>query len=76
MKKNKVKLSDVTTYKFGGTCNSYFEIDSEKQIQEFDFQNIDIDNIFVIGKGSNIVFSDNGEDFQFQETVRSLLEFF
>ena len=60
MKKNKVKLSDVTTYKFGGTCNSYFEIDSEKQIQEFDFQNIDIDNIFVIGKGSNIVFSDNG----------------
>ena len=60
MKKNKVKLSDVTTYKFGGTCNSYFEIDSEKQIQEFDFQNIDIDNSFVIGKGSNIVFSDNG----------------
>ena len=42
MKKNKVKLSDVTTYKFGGTCNSYFEIGSEKQIQEFDFQNIEI----------------------------------
>jgi UDP-N-acetylmuramate dehydrogenase len=60
MKKNKVKLSDVTTYKFGGTCNSYFEIDTEKQIQEFDFTSLESEKIFVIGKGSNIVFSDYG----------------
>lgn len=60
MKKSKVRLADVTTYKFGGDCTNYYEINSEKQIEDFDFTNIDNDKIFVIGKGSNIVFSDEG----------------
>ncbi len=60
MKKSKIKLADVTTYKFGGYCNNYYEINSEIDLLSLDYSKIDIDNLFILGKGSNVVFSDDG----------------
>ena len=59
MKKTSVKLSEVTTYKFGGYCHNFFEINSLKQLEnmELDTRNKDL---LILGKGSNIVFSDEG----------------
>ena len=59
MKRNSVKLSEVTTYKFGGYCNNYFEIDSDTQLQGNDFESKDYE-LLILGKGSNLVFSDEG----------------
>ena len=59
MKKNSVKLSEVTTYKFGGYCNNFFEIDSDSQLQGNDFESQDYE-LLILGKGSNLVFSDEG----------------
>ena len=59
MKRNSVKLSEVTTYKFGGYCNNYFEIDSDTQLQGNDFESKDY-ALLILGKGSNLVFSDEG----------------
>ena len=56
--KNKIKLSSVTTYKFGGFCNNYYEIteDNFNQYREI-FSGKDN---FILGKGSNVAFSDKG----------------
>ena len=59
MKRNSVKLSEVTTYKFGGYCNNFLEIDSDTQLLEVDFDSQDSE-LLVLGKGSNLVFSDEG----------------
>ena len=56
--KNKIKLSSVTTYKFGGFCNNYYEI-NETNINEYREIFSDKDN-FILGKGSNVAFSDKG----------------
>ena len=58
--KNKIKLSTVTTYKFGGYCNNFYKI-SNNNIDLFDeaFSN---KQHFILGKGSNIAFSD--DDYQ------------
>tara|TARA_B100001250_G_C19657548_1_gene725547 strand:- start:171 stop:1025 length:855 start_codon:yes stop_codon:yes gene_type:complete len=54
--KNKIKLSSVTTYKFGGFCNNFYEI-TEENINKY--KNIFSDeDTFILGKGSNVAFSD------------------
>ena len=55
MKKTSIKLSDVTTYKFGGYCHNFFEINSLKQLENIGFDIRDKD-LLILGKGSNIVF--------------------
>ena len=54
--KYKIKLSTVTTYKFGGYCNNFYKI-SNSDIDLFDeaFSNKEY---FILGKGSNVAFSD------------------
>ena len=54
--KYKIKLSTVTTYKFGGYCNNFYKI-SNNDINLFDeaFSNKEH---FILGKGSNVAFSD------------------
>tara|TARA_B100000700_G_scaffold300218_1_gene368087 strand:- start:1364 stop:2218 length:855 start_codon:yes stop_codon:yes gene_type:complete len=54
--KNKIKLSSVTTYKFGGFCNNYYKI-TEENINQYKDIFSDKDN-FILGKGSNVAFSD------------------
>ena len=58
--KYKIKLSDVTTYKFGGYCNNYYKISNVN----FDIFNeaFNVKDNFILGKGSNIAFSD--EDYE------------
>ena len=58
--KYKIKLSTVTTYKFGGYCNNFYKI-SNNDINLFDeaFSNKEY---FILGKGSNVAFSD--KDFE------------
>ncbi len=56
---SRIKLSTVTTYKFGGYCKNFIELNTKD-----DFKNInnlgDYTNIFILGKGSNVAFSDDG----------------
>ena len=58
--KYKIKLSTVTTYKFGGYCDNFYKI-SNNDINLFDeaFSNKEY---FILGKGSNVAFSD--KDFE------------
>ena len=58
--KYKIKLSTVTTYKFGGYCNNFYKI-SNNDIDLLDeaFSNKEY---FILGKGSNVAFSD--KDFE------------
>ena len=56
---NKILLSDVTTYRFGGECNSFYIVNSVSQIKEVLKHSIQ-NNIFILGKGSNVAFSDEG----------------
>ena len=56
---NKIKLSTVTTYKFGGYCENFFELNTQEDLHLI--KNLsDFKNIFILGKGSNIAFSDKG----------------
>ena len=54
---NSVKLSEVTTYRFGGFCKNFINIESEDELS-------DLENIIkgkqnvILGKGSNVAFSD------------------
>lgn len=59
MKKNSIKLSEVTTYKFGGYCDNFFDIDAESIDSGINF-NFKDQELLVLGKGSNLVFSDEG----------------
>ncbi len=54
--KYKIKLSTVTTYKFGGYCNNFYKI-SYNDINLFDEAFSNKEN-FILGKGSNVAFSD------------------
>ena len=58
--KNRIKLSNVTTYKFGGYCDNFYTISNEDVgfLQEA----FSSDNNFILGKGSNVAFSDDGYD--------------
>ena len=54
---NSVNLSEVTTYRFGGFCKNFINIESENELS-------DLENIIkgkqnvILGKGSNVAFSD------------------
>ena len=54
---NSVNLSEVTTYRFGGICKNFINIESEDDLS-------DLENILkgkqnvILGKGSNVAFSD------------------
>ncbi|MDA9706251.1 UDP-N-acetylmuramate dehydrogenase [Acidimicrobiaceae bacterium] len=54
---NNVNLSEVTTYRFGGFCKNFINIESEDELS-------DLENIIkgkqnvILGKGSNVAFSD------------------
>ena len=54
--KYKIKLSTVTTYKFGGYCNNFYKI-SNNDIDLFDEASSNKE-YFILGKGSNVAFSD------------------
>ncbi len=58
--KNKIKLSDVTTYKFGGYCENFYKV-SMDDVGSFKEAFSTKDN-FILGKGSNVAFSDEGYD--------------
>ena len=57
MNLNSVNLSEVTTYRFGGFCKNFINIESEDELS-------DLENIIkgkqnvILGKGSNVAFSD------------------
>jgi len=54
---NSVNLSEVTTYRFGGLCKNFINIESEDELS--DLENIikGKENV-ILGKGSNVAFSD------------------
>jgi len=56
--KHRIKLSNVTTYKFGGYCNNFYIV-SRENIGLFKESFSSKDNI-ILGKGSNVAFSDDG----------------
>ena len=58
MKTNSVNLSKVTTYRFGGLCKNYIEIENTDDFLKIS-DKVNSKNTFVLGKGSNIAFSDN-----------------
>ena len=57
-----MNLSKFTTYKFGGIATSFFEINSENDLIEIS-KKFDLENVYILGKGSNIVFSDSEHDY-------------
>ena len=59
MKTSSVNLSKVTTYRFGGLCKNYIELDNSDDLLKIS-DKINSKNTFVLGKGSNIAFSDKG----------------
>ena len=56
--KFKIKLSNVTTYKFGGYCENFYKI-SEDDVDSFKEVFSSNEN-FILGRGSNVAFSDDG----------------
>jgi len=52
-----VNLSSVTTYRFGGLCNNFITIDNVDNFSKIS-EEINSNNTFVLGKGSNIAFAD------------------
>ena len=56
--KFKIKLSNVTTYKFGGYCDNFYKI-SEDDIDSYKEAFSNNEN-FILGRGSNVAFSDQG----------------
>ncbi len=57
MKISSVNLSKITTYRFGGVCNSFIELEREEDLNNLDKTVFGKENI-IIGKGSNVAFSD------------------
>ena len=58
MKTSSVNLSSVTTYRFGGLCKNFITIDNVDNFSKIS-EEINSNNTFVLGKGSNIAFSDS-----------------
>ena len=56
---NRIKLSTVTTYKFGGYCDNFIELNSKEDLNPIKNLN-NIKKLFILGKGSNVAFSDKG----------------
>ena len=57
MKINSINLSKVTTYKFGGLCKNFIILENPDDILKIP-ETINSTNTFVLGRGSNIAFSD------------------
>ena len=57
----KVLLKNETTYRFGGMCKNFFLLDDKKDLDNFDDYDI-FDEYFILGKGSNVAFSENEFD--------------
>ena len=57
----KVLLKNETTYRFGGMCKNFFLLDDKKDLDNFDEYDI-FDEYFILGKGSNVAFSENEFD--------------
>ena len=55
--KKSIKLSEVTTYKFGGICHNFYELSEKRQINKIK-NDLSKKETFLLGKGSNVVFSD------------------
>ena len=53
-----VLLKNETTYRFGGMCKNFFLLEHKKDIDNFNEYDI-FDEYFILGKGSNIAFSEN-----------------
>jgi len=56
---NRIKLSTVTTYKFGGYCDNFYELNTQDDLNRIESLT-NFKKIFILGKGSNIAFSDKG----------------
>ena len=54
---NRIKLSTVTTYKFGGYCDNFIELNSKEDLNRIK-KISDFKKLFLLGKGSNVAFSD------------------
>ena len=57
----KVLLKNETTYRFGGMCKNFFLLNDKKDLDNFDECDI-FDEYFILGKGSNVAFSENAFD--------------
>ena len=66
MKISSVDLSKITTYRFGGVCKNFIELESKEDLNKLSETVIGNENI-IIGKGSNVAFSDK----EFQGNVIS-----
>ena len=53
-----VLLKNETTYRFGGMCKNFFLLNDKKDLDNFNEYDI-FDEYFILGKGSNIAFSEN-----------------
>ena len=56
---NRIKLSTVTTYKFGGYCDNFIDLNSKEDLNRIKNLN-NFKKLFILGKGSNVAFSDKG----------------
>ena len=61
MKTNSVNLSKITTYRFGGLCKNFIKLENSDDLIKIS-DKINSKNIFVLGRGSNIAFSDFDEE--------------
>ena len=51
-------LKNETTYRFGGMCKNFFLLENKKDLDNFnEYDNFD--EYFILGKGSNVAFSEN-----------------
>ncbi len=57
MKISSVDLSKITTYRFGGVCKNFIELEDKEDLNNLDEIDLRQENV-VIGKGSNVAFSD------------------
>lgn len=58
MIKTTTALCKNTTYRFGGICNNFYTLNEKAEIDKIHTLNFD-NEYFILGKGSNVVFSDN-----------------
>ena len=61
MIKQKVLLKNETTYRFGGACKNFFLLEDKNDLHNFsEFDTFS--KYFILGKGSNIAFSEKEFD--------------
>ncbi len=54
-----VLLKNETTYRFGGMCKNFFLLKEKKELENFNKFDT-FDQYFILGKGSNVAFSEKG----------------